>query len=101
MHFALDSGLIATMQGEQPRIYNTDKLTFYIFDNKVIIMTAHQAFYLAPRKSYYRRRVNMISRMIEINEIRDLNELAQWSGAGVEWISTEKKHYLAPEVALV
>lgn len=33
-------------------------------------------------------------RLIEVNEIRDLNELAGWTNPGIMWVSTNKRNYV-------
>lgn len=90
------------MQGEQPSIYKTEKLTFLVYRNinKIVVMHNDQAFYLEPSRHYWNRRLKLIMRLIEVNEIRDLNELAGWTNAGINWISTSKRNYLDMQPAL-
>lgn len=88
------------MQGEQAAIYEQGKLTFLVFPNKVVVMTSQQAFYLEPSRHYWNRRLKMIMRLIEINEIRDLNELASFTNPGINWVSTNKRNFLDMKPAL-
>lgn len=90
------------MQGEQPSTFTTEKLTFLVYEknNKVVVCTASQAFYLEPSRHYYNRRLKMIMRLIEINEIRDLNELASFTNAGINWVSTNKRNYIDMQPAM-
>lgn len=39
-------------------------------------------------------------RLIEVNEIRDLNELAQWTNPGINWVNTNKHNYIDMQPAL-
>jgi hypothetical protein len=85
------------------RIYKTEKLTFILDGEKVIIRTTlNQAFYLSPKAHYWRRRLKLIQTMIELNEVRNLEELASWCAAGqIEWVSTTRKYELANESMVV
>jgi hypothetical protein len=88
------------MKGEQPSIYEQGNLTFYVYSRKIVVVTPHQAFYLEPSRHYWNRRVQLIMRMIELNEIRNLNELASWTNPGINWVATSKKNHLALDLAL-
>lgn len=65
-----------------------------------MVFTASQAFYLEPSRHYWNRRLKMIMRLIEINEIRDLNELASFTNPGINWVSTNKHNYIDMQPAL-
>lgn len=78
------------------KTYKTGKLTFLLTPTSTIVTTPlGQSFYLAPKNSYYRRRIYAIRKVIEVNEIRNLEELAEWcagiNGVGVEWLSINNK----------
>lgn len=88
------------MQGEQPKIYEHNHLTFYVYSKKIVVFTGHQAFYLEPSRHYWNRRIQLIMKMIEIDEIRSLNELASWTNPGINWVSTDKRNYVAMQPAL-
>lgn len=77
--------------GEEPRVYYQPKLTFIILSDKIIIRThLGQQFYLAPRTHQWSRRLKVIRVMVELNEIRTLDELANWTNPGIEWLSTSR-----------
>lgn len=77
------------MLGGNSRIFEQGNLTFILTPTKITVQTPLQMFYLEPRTHYWKRRMNLIRAMIELQEIRDLNELASFCGHGnVEWIAT-------------
>lgn len=90
------------MQGEQPSTFIQNKLTFLIFADtkKVVVMTPTQAFFLEPSRHYWNRRLKLIMKLIEVNEIRDLNELASWTNPGINWVTTNKRNYIDMQPAL-
>lgn len=90
------------MQGEQPTIFQTDKLQFLVYpeNRKVVVIHHSQAFYLEPSRHYWNRRLKLIMKLIEVNEIRDLNELAGWTNPGINWVSTNKRNFIDMEPAL-
>lgn len=81
-------------------IYTTDKLIFIVTPEKVIVRTNLQQFYLLPKAHYFNRRLNMIRNLIIINEIRDLNELASYTGRGIDWVTTSIKYDLDRQQAM-
>lgn len=77
------------------KIYYQGNLTFIITPSKIIIQTPLQMFYLEPRTHYWKRRIDLIKAMIELQEIRNLNELSSFcAGGNVEWVSTLKQPML-------
>lgn len=89
------------MLGEHPQIYQQNNLTFLVYSKKIVVITSQQAFYLEPSRHYWNRRIQLIMRMIEIDEIRSLNELASWTNPGINWVTTDKKKYVDKALALV
>lgn len=81
-------------------IYTTDKLIFIVTPEKVIVRTNLQQFYLLPKAHYFNRRLNLIRNLIIINEIRDLNELASYTGRGIDWVTTSIKYDLDRQQAM-
>lgn len=70
------------------KVYEQDKLTFYLSPRRTVIRTSLQTFFLVPRQSYWHNRIRLIRTMIVLGEIRDLNELATFCGSAVEWRMT-------------
>lgn len=83
------------------QIYTTDKLIFIVSPEKVVVRTNLQQFYLLPKAHYFNRRLNLIRNLIVLNEIRDLNELASYTGRGIDWVTTSIKYDLANQEAVV
>lgn len=83
------------------QIYTTDKLVFIVCPDKVVVRTRMQQFYLLPKAHYFNRRLNLIRNLIILNEIRDLNELASYTGRGIDWVTTSVKYDLEKQAALV
>lgn len=81
------------MMGEI-KIYHQGSLTFTITTERIIVKTLlGQQFYLQPKVHYWNRRLKLIRTMIELDEIRDLNELASWCASGnIEWVPTSKEY---------
>lgn len=65
--------------------YQQGRLSFTLTQDKIIVRTSHQTFFLLPKQSYYYKRLNTIRAMIMIGEIRDLNELAAFCKNSIEW----------------
>ncbi len=74
----------------ETKTYYQKNITFILEPQKIIVRTNLQSFYLEPVAHYWNRRINLIRRMVEIGEVRSLNELAEWGGPGVMWTTT---HY--------
>jgi hypothetical protein len=71
-------------------VYKQGRLTFILTPSRTIVKTAlNQRFFLEPRMHYWQRRIRLINTMIQLGEIRNLNELAEWCGRGVEWVPTD------------
>ena len=69
------------------------RLTFVLTPERVLVRTTlPQTFCLQPKAHYWKKRLSMIRVMIELNEIRDLNELAEWCGVGIEWVTIPNKY---------
>lgn len=76
--------------GEQSKVYRQGQLIFIVNSEKTMVKTSlHQMFILQPKMHYWRRRLRLINTMIQLGEIRDLNELSEWCGDGVAWIATD------------
>lgn len=74
--------------GIDTKIYQNSKLTFILTPTQTMVRTSLQTFYLVPAECYWVRRLKLIRRMIEVNEIRDLNELAGYCGGHIRWTGT-------------
>lgn len=75
----------ALLKTNTTQIYTQGRLTFIIGQRHIIVRTSLQTFFLLPRQSYWHNRINRVRAMIELGEIRDLNDLATWCGEGIEW----------------
>lgn len=74
-----------------PKVYRQGKLTFIVGPTKTIVQTSLlQVFFLEPKMHYWRRRLRLINTMIRLGEIRDLNELSEWCGKGIQWTPTDQ-----------
>lgn len=84
-------------------VYSQGSLTFIITPDKIIIVTSiGQQFYLNPKAHYWTRRIKLIKTMIQLGEIRDLNELSTWCASGqIEWVPTSHKYQLEKAGAMV
>lgn len=83
------------------KVYKQKNISFIITADRIVVRTPlNQAFYLQPRQHYWTRRLKLIRMMVELDEIRDLNELASWSGRGIEWVSTSRKYELENDKVL-
>lgn len=72
-----------------PKVFQQDRLTFIITPNKTLVKTPLQMFFLEPKTHYYNRRLALIRTLIELQEIRSLEELAGFcAGGNVMWTST-------------
>lgn len=81
------------MVDQLPTVSRQGGLTFILTPNRITVRTSlPQTFFLEPKAHYWKRRLNMIRIMIELGEIRNLNELAGWCGHGIEWVSTSNKY---------
>ena len=88
--------------GEQPKIYTAEKLTFIVVGDKIVIRTKiGQQFYLLPKQHYWLRRIRLIRAMIELNEVRNLNELSEWCGNGIDWVTTSQQYSKVSDDVLV
>lgn len=75
-------------------IYRQNYLTFIVTPERIVVKTnLGQQFYLQPKVHYWNRRLKLIRTMIQLNEIRDLNELASWCASGnIAWEPTTKDY---------
>ncbi len=90
------------MQDGQPKIYKQSNLTFIVTPQRITVRTSlPQTFFLEPKAHYWKRRIKLIAVMIELNEIRNLNELAEWTRPGVDWVSTRVNYPLENEKEVV
>lgn len=81
---------------EQPvaKVYKQPPLTFYVLPNKVLVQTHHQLFYLEPSTHRWKRRITLIQNMLELGEIRNLQELADFCANGcIYWTTTNPSYY--------
>lgn len=84
------------------KIYRQKNLTFIVSPQRITVRTSlPQTFFLQPKAHYWKRRVALIARMIEINEIRNLNELAEYTRPGVDWVTTRVNYPLENEKEVV
>jgi hypothetical protein len=86
----------------ETKIYRQKNLTFIVSPQRITVRTSlPQTFFLEPRQHYWKKRVALIAMMIELNEIRTLNELAEWTRPGVDWVSTRVNYPLENEKEVV
>lgn len=86
----------------ETKIYRQKNLTFIVSPQRITVRTSlGQMFYLDPIAHYWRRKERTIALMIEIGEVRSLNELASWCGVGVAWVSTNHKYNTSNQDELV
>ena len=70
------------------KTYGEGGLRFTITPSRIYVQTSFQTFFLLPRASYWHRRVSLVRAMIELGEVKDLNDLASFCGNYVEWRAT-------------
>ncbi len=80
--------------GTETQVYQQGQLVFILTNEKVIVKTPMQVFFLSPRRHYWNRRLCLIRTIIELGEIQNLDELASWTGRGIEWVSTQNRYDL-------
>lgn len=73
---------------ENTKVYKVGKLTFVLLPKLVLIKTPLQAFYLMSLNRQGTKRLKVIRIMIELGEIRNLNELAGWTRPNILWTGT-------------
>lgn len=71
------------------KVYRVGRLTFVLMPKLVLIKTPLQAFYLMSLNRQGTKRLKVIRIMIELGEIRNLNELAGWTRPNIFWAGTE------------
>ncbi len=92
MHKQVRHDITKLMLGGCNKIYKQGHLTFILTPSKTLVQTPLQAFYLEPRTHYWKRRILLIRTMVELEEIRNLNELASFCASGqVMWVATGNK----------
>jgi hypothetical protein len=79
---------------EDLKIYKNNNLTFILDDEKIVVKTPLQTFFLTPNAHYWNKRMNLIRLMIKLNEIHNLSELATWCNGRVSWTVTNKYRQL-------
>jgi len=83
---------VIVVLSEQTQVFKCNNLTFILYDKEIIIKTPLQAFYLCSNdywtSSFTRNRMQLIRMMLQIGEIKDLNELAGYTRPGIDWAST-------------
>lgn len=73
---------------QEVKIYRQKNLIFELGESEITVKTSHVQFYLIPKSHYWKRRLNLIRTMIQLGEIRSLNELAEYCARGsIEWIA--------------
>jgi hypothetical protein len=80
------------MDGSNTRIFEQKNLTFIVTEKRIVVQTRLQCFYLEPKAPYWKRRLNLIRLMIQLDKIEDLNQLAEFCGPGVAWVITLQKY---------
>lgn len=69
-----------------------NNLTFILYGKNIIIKTPLQAFYLCSNEcwktAFTNKRMRYIRLMIQLGEIRSLNELAGYTRPGIKWTAT-------------
>lgn len=77
---------------QESKVYKNKKLMFILTPTQILVKTSAQMFFLCPESHYWTRKLEMIRHLIEINEIRDLNELAGLTRPNIIWTSTCVKY---------
>lgn len=91
------------MQGET-QTYKSNRLTFVLTPTQIVVTTSlGQSFYLKPKSQYWTKRMIVIREMIKLDEVRTLEELAQWcASGGIEWVTPNSRFDVAnPESMLI
>lgn len=83
------------------KVFQQGRITYIILPHKVVVKTPHQAFFLDTTANYWWRRLQTIKLMIELGEIRTLNELAEWCTPGIRWVNTQEHFEVENDRALV
>lgn len=65
-------------------------IRFVAKNDKLIIETHVQAFFLQPSENYWRKRLSIIRSLIEIGEIQDLDDLSRYCGTVIKWVPTRR-----------
>lgn len=79
----------------QGGLYIYNGIVFDLRDERVRVRTVlGQSFLLEPSFHYYNRRMAKVRRMIELQEIKSLEELASHTNGVIDWIPCRAKAYL-------
>ena len=77
---------------EKTQVFKCNNLTFVLYGKEIIIKTPLQAFYLYSNEywkaGFTNKRMQLIKLMIQIGEIRNLNDLASYTRPGITWTAT-------------
>lgn len=81
-------------QVQERKKYQQKSFAFILTEDKVVVCTnLGQAFYLAYRTHHWKKRLQVIRVMIELDKINSLQDLASWCAPGIEWRSTNFSYY--------
>lgn len=69
------------------KVFRCNSLIFVLLPTIVIVKTNLQTFYLRPLDRRAEKRLKVIRIMMELGEIRNLNELAGWTRPSIIWTS--------------
>jgi hypothetical protein len=73
--------------------FPVNNLTFILTPDKIYIRTKYQCFYLEARTHYWERRLMLIRTLVQLNEIRNLEELSGYcAGGNILWQNTSIAH---------
>jgi hypothetical protein len=74
-------------------IRKTEKLTFILDNDLVIVKTSqYQSFILEATEYHWKRRLLFIRRMIQDDGIKDIEELAMWCGSAIRLVPTGRRY---------
>lgn len=73
------------MVGDIQKTYKQNNLTFIVTPEKIYVKTSLQTFSLEPKAHQWKKSMHLIRIMIELEQIRNLEELATWTKPGLEW----------------
>lgn len=68
------------------RIIQQRNLTF-ILDDRIIVSTGMQSFYLEPIDHRWRKKLNIIRSKIESGEVKTIVDLASVCGGNIRWVT--------------
>lgn len=72
--------------------YRHKNLIFIITPTKIAVQTPLQFFFLKAKEPYYGKRLKTVKMLIELGEIKTLNDLAQYTNGKIDWVNSYRQH---------